>query len=194
MSRQRRTTEEVRSLMLSAAVELFGEKGYAGATTRDIAARAGVSGTLLFRHFGDKERLFRAAVIEPIDQFLTDYTAGWLNAPLTAGNPDDMIRTFVTGLYDLARANRQLVLAAAADHLATSAQIAFGGLEDMARQTAHIHAYSYDPAVAVRAAVAMVLGIGLFQDELFAGTPPPGRDHVIDEVTATLLRGLTRAD
>ena len=192
MPRERRSTAEVRSLLLAAAVELFSERGYAGATTRDICERAGVSGTLLFRHFGDKEQLFRAAVLQPIDEFLARYTAGWLNTPLAEADPDEMIRSFVTGLYDLARANRQFVLAAASEHLGISTRVAFDGLEEMADKTSQTYGYVYDARVAVRAAVAMVIGLGLFEDDLFAGPGSPGRERVIDEATAILLRGLTR--
>lgn len=44
--------------ILVSALELFSEKGYLGATTKDIAARAGVSEVTLFRHFQTKENLF----------------------------------------------------------------------------------------------------------------------------------------
>ncbi|MGY4721527.1 TetR family transcriptional regulator [Naumannella cuiyingiana] len=46
-----------------AAVELFGERGYAGTTVRAIAERADVSPGLVIHHFGGKERL-RAACDE----------------------------------------------------------------------------------------------------------------------------------
>lgn len=192
MRRERRSTAEVRSLLLAAAVELFSERGYAGATTREICERAGVSGTLLFRHFGGKQQLFRAAVLQPIDDFLADYTAGWLSTPPAEGDPDEMLRTFVTGLYDLARANRQFILAAASEHLAGSARVALDGLEEMGKRTAETRGYVYDARVAVRAAVAMVIGIGLFEDDLFAGPGSPGRERIIEEATAILVRGLTR--
>jgi AcrR family transcriptional regulator len=42
---------------------VFAEKGYARATTRALAAAAGVNEVTLFRHFGSKQNLF-AAVIE----------------------------------------------------------------------------------------------------------------------------------
>ncbi|MCP9946883.1 TetR/AcrR family transcriptional regulator [Streptomyces somaliensis] len=47
-----------RERLLAAASELFAERGYERATVRDIAARAGVNQTLLFRHFGSKRALF----------------------------------------------------------------------------------------------------------------------------------------
>jgi AcrR family transcriptional regulator len=44
--------------LLGATMKLVSEKGYLGATTREIAQEAGVSEITLFRHFGSKEKLF----------------------------------------------------------------------------------------------------------------------------------------
>lgn len=44
--------------LLDATLKLISEKGYLGATTREIAQEAGVTELTLFRHFGTKEKLF----------------------------------------------------------------------------------------------------------------------------------------
>jgi len=59
-------TEDTRDRLLEATLELISEKGYIGATTREIALRAGVSELTLFRKFGKKERLF--------EEMLKNYT------------------------------------------------------------------------------------------------------------------------
>ncbi|GAB6899218.1 TetR/AcrR family transcriptional regulator [Kineosporia succinea] len=59
---QRRDPEGHRLAILAAARECFGEKGFARATVRDIAARAGVTHGLVLRQFGTKEQLFLTAV------------------------------------------------------------------------------------------------------------------------------------
>lgn len=51
-----------RERILQAALEAFSEKGFDGATTREIAAHAGVPLGLLQYHFGAKPKLWRAAV------------------------------------------------------------------------------------------------------------------------------------
>jgi len=51
-------TDKNREKLLEATLELMSEKGYLGATTREIASLAGVSELTLFRKFGKKERLF----------------------------------------------------------------------------------------------------------------------------------------
>ncbi|WP_305783960.1 TetR family transcriptional regulator [Symbioplanes lichenis] len=62
MSSHRRDPEGHRRAILEAARASFGERGFTGATVRDIAARAGVTHGLVLRQFGSKERLFLAAV------------------------------------------------------------------------------------------------------------------------------------
>jgi AcrR family transcriptional regulator len=52
----------VRDQLLEAAVRLYAEAGYRGATTRRIATAAGVNEITLFRHFGSKDALMREAI------------------------------------------------------------------------------------------------------------------------------------
>jgi AcrR family transcriptional regulator len=52
----------VRDQLLDAAVRLYAESGYRGATTRRIASEAGVNEITLFRHFGSKDALIREAI------------------------------------------------------------------------------------------------------------------------------------
>uniref|UniRef100_A0A832LW46 TetR/AcrR family transcriptional regulator n=1 Tax=Caldimicrobium thiodismutans TaxID=1653476 RepID=A0A832LW46_9BACT len=51
----RKNTKEA---IIAAGLKLFSEKGYLGATTREIAKLAGVSEVTLFRHFTNKQNLF----------------------------------------------------------------------------------------------------------------------------------------
>ena len=53
--------------MLAAAREAFAERGFDGATIRGIAATAGVDPALVHHYFGNKDKLFVAAVHAPVD-------------------------------------------------------------------------------------------------------------------------------
>ena len=53
---------ETRQRLLTAAARIYGRDGLTGATTRAIAAEAGVNEVTLFRHFQTKERLLAAVV------------------------------------------------------------------------------------------------------------------------------------
>jgi AcrR family transcriptional regulator len=59
--------EDTRGRILAAARDAFGDRGYEGATVRDVAARAGVDPALVHHYFGPKQRLFVAAVEMPVD-------------------------------------------------------------------------------------------------------------------------------
>ena len=48
---------DARGRLLSAAIELFEEQGYDATTAAQIAARAGLTKTTLFRHFADKREI-----------------------------------------------------------------------------------------------------------------------------------------
>src|SRR5215510_678883 len=54
--------EETRARIVLAALKLFGEHGFAGASTRDIAAVAGVNAPALQYYFDSKEGLYLACV------------------------------------------------------------------------------------------------------------------------------------
>jgi AcrR family transcriptional regulator len=57
----RSTAEARRDDILDAALQEFAEHGYSGASTEDIARQAGISQPYLFRLFGTKKELFKAA-------------------------------------------------------------------------------------------------------------------------------------
>jgi TetR/AcrR family transcriptional regulator len=59
--RTRASADETRTRILAAALDMFSERGFDGASTRDIAERAGVTQPLLHYHFSAKDELWRAA-------------------------------------------------------------------------------------------------------------------------------------
>jgi AcrR family transcriptional regulator len=63
--KRRRDPEASRTAILEAASEVFNERGYARATIREIARRAGVTHGLVMRHFGSKEQLLIEALPGP---------------------------------------------------------------------------------------------------------------------------------
>jgi AcrR family transcriptional regulator len=58
---------DTRGRILEAARAAFAERGFDGATMREIATRAGVDAALVHHYFGTKQRLFVAAMELPID-------------------------------------------------------------------------------------------------------------------------------
>lgn len=61
-----------RAIILAAARELFSEKGFDGATLRDIAKRAGMGVSSLYRHIQSKEELL-------VDELVAKQEQAWVN-------------------------------------------------------------------------------------------------------------------
>ena len=98
-----------RQRLIQAAAELFSTLGYARATTRTIAAEAGVSEVTLFRHFGSKKNLF-AAVLE--EYAGTPDMRAALGAQFTGDYPQDMLtlgRHFMHVLIERREAMRMML-------------------------------------------------------------------------------------
>ncbi|SDD47768.1 CerR family C-terminal domain-containing protein [Paraburkholderia lycopersici] len=60
--------DETRRKIVEAAIGLFGQHGFDGASTRDIAARAGVNAPALQYYFENKEGLYRACAESIADE------------------------------------------------------------------------------------------------------------------------------
>lgn len=63
-TRRRRDADSTRAALLKAGAELFAERGYDHATTRDIGERAGVDAAMIARYFGGKAQLYIAVLRE----------------------------------------------------------------------------------------------------------------------------------
>lgn len=72
-----------RARIVSASVELFGRRGFDGATVQAVADRAGVSPAAVHWHFGAKADLYAEAAQRAADAFLADMRAGG-RAPFAA--------------------------------------------------------------------------------------------------------------
>src|SRR3954471_16548585 len=64
--RYERPSTEKEAAILAAATKLFGDKGYRGARTAEIAASAGVTERTLFRYFPSKDELYRRVMFPAV--------------------------------------------------------------------------------------------------------------------------------
>src|SRR3954471_16668311 len=67
MSTLRMTSDLRRQLILSAAKRCFARNGFAGPTTKSVAAAAAISEGLLFKHFPSKSALYAEILAEECD-------------------------------------------------------------------------------------------------------------------------------
>lgn len=200
-TRQRRPRGEPRRLLIEAAVELFNARGYS-VPTREIADRAEVSETLMFRYFGSKAGLFREAMVKPftdfVDSFVVEYERG--------ARPDDdlfeITVDFVGRLYDLFRSHRGLVAAVwgnagseGSDLTASAVEedvwAAFGKLVRVGRLARTGRPANND--IATRAIVSMIAGMAV-ADRAFEGGSLPSRDLIVYELAQIATYGRVRWD
>lgn len=77
----RRSTEEVKRLVIEAAGTLFAELGFAQTTLRAVASAAGISLSVLHRHFPSKEHLFSATLVAPFLRSFEQFGTAWNQQP-----------------------------------------------------------------------------------------------------------------
>lgn len=202
--RRRRSTEEVRELTLSTARELFAARGYAGATTRDVALEAGVTEATIYRQFGSKAGLFDQAVVEPYQRFWASFTERWTTELRQPRSGKEVVRSFVELLYDTLADNRGMILAYICITRFRSLPSENNGhgsvishellkMDDWVRQaSADLGFTDLDNPVTVRCSFAMVMGMVLHDDLLFEPGPThPSRERIIREITNYMYTALS---
>lgn len=100
---RRRRKDERPSELVSAALDLFVDRGFAATRLDDVAARAGVSKGTLYLYFESKEALFRAVIEEAIVPLLAaaeDEIAGY------EGGSIDLLRRLLFGWWEQIGATR----------------------------------------------------------------------------------------
>ena len=91
---------ETRRGILNAAEECFAASGFVGATTRRVAARAGVNVATLHYHFGSKEKLYRAVLDAATRQDVPFLASG--------ETPEERLSSAVDTLWDFGAAHPTL--------------------------------------------------------------------------------------
>ena len=86
-------TGETEQKILEAALNLFAEKGYTGATTRVIAEEAGVSELTLFRKFKTKKNLFDTIISQNLEKMKKDLESILINKKFNS--PGEFLETFI---------------------------------------------------------------------------------------------------
>ncbi|BDT96850.1 putative TetR-family transcriptional regulator [Nocardia sputorum] len=106
MTRRRLSPDERRRVLVDAGAKLFADRPYDAVLMEDVAAEAGVSRALLYRHFPSKRDLF-AAVYQLASEQLLVATTFDAEAPLV-----DQLAAGLDTHFDYFEANANSVLAA----------------------------------------------------------------------------------
>lgn len=196
--RLRRSSAELHGLILRAAEEMFGARGYEATTTRDIAAAADVTEAAIYRHFGTKEALFEAAIAAPYREVIATFLRTWQRGLPGATSNAEVTREFVERFYDFVREHRRMVMAylTYAEYVAPAGDSVLSRELDqiermMAGEAASRGFASVDIPVAVRCAAGMVLALALHDNLLFPSDDGhPDRDRVVAEAVAFSVYGV----
>lgn len=175
--RKRRSSEEVADRILEAAAEEFEIAGYAGATTAAIARRAEVTEAQIFRFYGSKQELFRAAIFKPLNRHLVAFHEA-NRVPLgDKQTMRDMARRYIGELQDFmaqhSRMFMSLIVASAYSPEATNPVSEMEGLRAYFEQGASVMTSrvgdnpAVDPKLMVRVSFVAVLASLMFKDWLF---------------------------
>jgi AcrR family transcriptional regulator len=196
----RRSTEEVRTLVLTAARKLFSVHGYRGTSTRDIATAAGVTSAAIYRHFGSKEGLFEAAVEEPLHATVDGFLDDWEFIGSDQHHNDVAARLFMKSVVRLLRENRELFAAylhgrSAREVEESALSRELGNVVDRV-QTAITGQglVGVDVPVAVRCVAGMLMSLVLYDDFLFPPDDRPADNRILNEAVALTLRGIESRD
>lgn len=183
-ARERLEQGDTRGRILDAALTAFAERGYAGATTREMARRAGVNEVTLFRRFGSKKALFAAVVSErfPLAQ-ISQRVSVDEDVPIEA-----LLIGNAKAVLSVLRSNRHMFMMILGDvwrsPIAREA-VRESGIEKgvelveglMEALMAQGRLANGDPEVAARALVGMVQSYFLTRDLLAGGSPGPAEDE-----------------
>jgi AcrR family transcriptional regulator len=203
--RQRRSSSEIRDLILASARAEFAEKGYTGTTNRDIAHRAGVAMSVLYRNFETKADLFSDAVVEPFVVGVENLTEHWIEQ---VGDPladEDLMQVFLSDVLSSMSHHQhvleQLTLGRAelSEAMTNRIRTVFDRLFRQARLMAELEARRRgwfspeDLDLPIRVLVCMVAGASAFGWFLLPEhAREPGAPNVLEAMTKIGLWGVSR--
>ena len=180
---ERIPSAERRVQIIEAASRVFGERGYFGATTDQIAREAGISQPYVVRMFGGKENLFVGVLTRSLERLLVAFTET-IEAWKAEGSPavaDGTAGVIVTGAHG--EVGRRLGLAYVSL------------IEDRGLLLSLMQAFSMgqDPTIGGRARDGFLTIYRLLRDE--AGfSPDEARSFLAEGMLLNTLLGLRLTD
>ncbi len=98
--------EETRARIVAAALRMFGERGFEAASTRDIAASAGVNAPALQYYFDNKEGVYLACaehIVKRVWDYMADIAVVAERALAESADDDELIEAFCNVQAQLAQ-------------------------------------------------------------------------------------------
>lgn len=201
--RLRRRSTDLRALIVVAAEESFGQVGYKGATMAGIAERAGVTRSVLTRHFATKADLFAEVMTKPLLQFVDEWTRRWTSRLESEPSEPELVYEFISDLYRNSQAHvgslRLLLFSndhlepAVRDRVWSSLNDGLEAVLEIARREIGSHGYpTRHVDITVRAIISMVLGY-VTLDPAVLRTDAADDEQVVTHLASLILYGLALA-
>lgn len=190
-------TEARRAQILEAAIQVFAEKGFHGATVRDVARTAGVADGTIYNYFKNKSDLLVAMVAQMAELNQFSSQAAGLSG---ASTPEQLLYFILRNRFDLLERNRAQIQAILPS-VVNDAELRDHFYNMLVRPTLAVFESIWrtqidqgqvrpvNPQILVRAVGAMFLGLAILDiagDAVVRGS----REALAEEVADLLLRGL----
>jgi AcrR family transcriptional regulator len=194
---------ERRQQLIDAAVRVFADRGFRGATTREIAVAAGVTEAVIFQHFPDKDSLYAAILEQKSRDHQAQQWIADMQATAETGDTSAVLRMLFSGIVRQHERDpyvlRLMVYSALEQHPLAQQMHAQGMrlykfLEQFIVNGQRAGRFrDAPPAVLVRVILAVPIYY-VMQRRLF-GTPWPAAspDDLVDNGVQFALAGLLRA-
>jgi len=192
--------EERRRQLLDAALNLFSQRGFEGTTTKEIAAAAGVTEAIVFRHFPSKLALYQA-VLQSCHE--SPEMQEWLaraKACMDVGDDAGLLRTIadkiLSGYRVDTRLHRVILFAALEGHdqaLALNRQISLPVFMQLCQyiqgrqESGKLR--NYDPRMILAAIAGMASHYGTLT-QMFGYESHLPDDQVAEIFTSMLMNGI----
>jgi AcrR family transcriptional regulator len=173
---------DTRGRLLRAAVELFAERGYEATTAAQIADRANVTRTTLFRHFADK----REILFQGQDELVALAADGVAAAP-PASTPFEVLHAGILPLCAVHTEDRRVIRQGLASVIPASPELRERAVHKRSAVTDALHAALSDRLGDDRqAGVLADLGVRAYYDGYAAWILAEEREPLAEVVRAEL--------
>ncbi len=203
-TRPRMSGSDRRNQLVEAALEVFSRKGFDGTTTKEVAAAAGVTEAIIFRHFPSKHALYTAVLDHHVESSeVQDWLVeikGWMDQ----NNDEEVLRSIARAILKSYRRDtryeRVLLFAALEGHelgLAHNRQIVapiFELLRDyFARRQREGALADLHPGAIIGAIGGMTKNHAMMTQMFGYSTGMASDDEVIESFVRITMNGIRRA-
>jgi TetR/AcrR family transcriptional regulator len=201
--RIRMAGEDRRRLLLRAAIDCFARRGFSGTKTKDIAAAAGVSEAILFRHFATKDDLYHAILDLKTDPARTREMKRQLEDCASRRDDAGLIRAVVHEIFHSFKEDpafhRLILYSFLEGHLmAKLFHQRFGAMRrDFIQQYFALRQKEgsfrkCDPALAVSSMVGLAVHLAMAWNLFGLKRPSITEDKIVEELVAFAMGGLQK--